>query len=112
MLNESSTSAGSSAQASVGLTAFQVAVVQAKAFEKTLEEATNRREQEISALAKKAAEQRQKVRENLAEQRGGVDVVVESSNNAGQSIVGDNAKATSQPAPEQSSKSHEVDIKV
>ena len=42
MLIGNANSAASTAQANVGLTAFQIAVVQAKVFEKTLEEVSDR----------------------------------------------------------------------
>ena len=77
MLNEVSHNAASAVPTNVGLTAFQVAVVQAKVFEKTLEQVSEKREQETRAIEQKAAEQRQRVRERLAALRGGVDVVVD-----------------------------------
>jgi len=77
MLNDSSTSAVSAAPTNVGLTAFQVAVVQAKVFKKTLAEVSDRADETARALERKADEQRKQVRERLAAQRGGVDVVVD-----------------------------------
>lgn len=82
MLNESSIIARPPAQANVGLTAYQVAAVQAKVFEKTLSDVTHRQEQALDEQARKSEEQRQKVREQIAEARGGVDVVVERSETA------------------------------
>jgi len=107
MLNESSGIAVSTAQATVGLTAFQVAVVQAKVFVKTLEEATDRKEQEARAQAQKSAEQRQKIRESLAKKRGGVDIVVDNSESAASATA-----KTSEPAPEQKAKGKEVNIEI
>lgn len=78
MLNDSSTSAVT-APTNVGLTAFQVAVVQAKVFKKTLAEVSDRADDTAKALERKAEEQRQAVRERLAKQRGGVDIVVDGS---------------------------------
>ena len=79
MLIESSISAVSAAPANVGLTAFQVAVVQAKVFKKTLAEVSDRADATARVIERKADEQRQAVRERLAKQRGGVDVVVDGS---------------------------------
>jgi hypothetical protein len=79
MLNESSTSAVLAAPTNVGLTAFQVAVVQAKVFKKTLAEVSDRADDTAKVLERKAEEQRQTVRERLAQQRGGVDIVVDGS---------------------------------
>jgi len=79
MLNDSSTSAVAAAPTNVGLTAFQVAVVQAKVFKKTLAEVTDRAEDTARTLERKAEEQRQQVRERLAQQRGGIDIVVDDS---------------------------------
>ena len=81
MLNDSSISAVS-APANVGLTAFQVAVVQAKVFKKTLAEVSDRADATARVIERKADEQRQAVRERLAKQRGGVDVVVDDSSPA------------------------------
>lgn len=104
MLNESSTSAVPTALANVGLTAFQVAVVQAKVFEKTLEDVSIRQKEEAEARERKAEEQRQRVRKRLAEQRGGVDLVVDGSkaSDAGES----------KPAADPNPKGREVDIEV
>ena len=82
MLNVSSTTTPLPVQANVGLTAYQVAAVQAKVFEKTLSDVTRRQEEVVDEQARKSEAQRQKVREQLAEARGGFDVVVESSENA------------------------------
>ncbi len=79
MLSDSSNSAVSAAPTNVGLTAFQVAVVQAKVFKKTLAEVSDRADQTAEALERKAEEQRQAVRERLAKQRGGVDIVVDGT---------------------------------
>ena len=79
MLNESSIFTRPPVQANVGLTAYQVAAVQAKVFEKTLSDVTRRQEQTLEEQARKSEEQRQKVREQIAEARGGVDFVVERS---------------------------------
>lgn len=76
MLNDSSTSAVT-APTNVGLTAFQVAVVQAKVFKKTLAEVSDRADDTAKVLERKAEEQRQAVRERLAKQRGGIDIVVD-----------------------------------
>ena len=103
MLSKIATSAVSRAPADAGLTAFRVAVEQAKVFEKTLEEVSDRQEKETEFLVRKAEEQRQKVRENLAQVRGGLDIVVENDNSQ-----------SSQAAPEAepASKGQEVDIEV
>jgi len=53
-----------------------------KVFEETLEDVTRRQEQVVDEQARKSEAQRQKVREQIAEARGGVDVVVERSENA------------------------------
>ncbi len=82
MLHESSISAGSPARANISLTAFQVAVAQVKVFEKTLEDVADRQAQVTDEQAQKSEAQRQKVRQLIAEARGGVDVVVERSENA------------------------------
>lgn len=105
MLNESSTSAVPTALANVGLTAFQVAVVQAKVFKQTLEDVSTRQKVEAEARERKAEEQRQRVRESLAKLRGGVDVVVDGSK-AGD--VGETEKPAADPNP----KGREVDIEV
>ncbi len=82
MLIDNSISAGSPARANVGLTAFQVAVAQVKVFEKTLEDVADRQERVADQQAQKSEAQRQKARQLIAEARGGVDVVVERSENA------------------------------
>jgi 3-hydroxyacyl-CoA dehydrogenase len=79
MLGQGSQIAASAAPANVGLTAFQVAVVQAKVFEKTLEEVSDRAEKTAETLEQKAKAEQQRAREQLAKQRGGVDVVVDGS---------------------------------
>ncbi len=103
MLSRINTVPVSRAPVDAGLTAFRVAVAQAKVFEKTIEEVNNRQVEQTEELVRKAEEQRQKVRENLAQVRGGLDIVVENDNST-----------TSQPAPEAepASKGQEVDIKV
>jgi len=80
MLSELATSSLSRGPADAGLTAFRVAVAQAKAFEKTIEEVSKRNEQDNESLARDAEEQRKRVRENLAQSRGGLDIVVENDN--------------------------------
>lgn len=82
MLNDSSITARPPFQVNVGLTAYQVAAVQAKVFVKTLSDVTQRQEQVVDEQARKSEAQRQKVRQQIAEARGGVDVVVERSENA------------------------------
>lgn len=89
MLNDNSTSAVSAAPMNVGLTAFQVAVVQAKVFKKTLAEVSDRADETARTLEHKAEEQRQKVRERLAIQRGGIDIVVDGSEPAKQDVKQD-----------------------
>jgi hypothetical protein len=82
MLIGNSNSAASTAQANVGLTAFQIAVVQAKVFKKTLEEVTDRADQTARELERQAVEEQKRVRERLAKERGGVDVVVDGTDSA------------------------------
>ncbi|MCH7937041.1 MAG: hypothetical protein IH994_08120 [Proteobacteria bacterium] len=82
MLNASPISIGLLVRANVGLTAFRVAAVQAKVFEKTLEEVTDRQEQVVNEQARKSKALRQKVSQQAAEAQGGVDVVVERSESA------------------------------
>ena len=101
MLIEGATSAVQAAPTNVGLTAFQVAVVQAKAFEKQLIEVGKSREQEASAQ-----EKRQKAHEEDAEGRGGVDIVVGASEEPG---GGDPAVAEQADA---SPKGREVNIEI
>ena len=101
MLIEGSTSAVQSAPANVGLTAFQVAVVQAKVFEKQLIEVGKSREQEASAQ-----EERQKAREEEVEGRGGVDVVVGASEEPGGGGPAVAEQADASP------KGREVDIEI
>ncbi len=72
MLNDSSITARPPVQANVGLTAYQVAAVQAKVFVKTLSDVTQRQEQVVDEQARKSEAQRQKVRQQVAESRGGV----------------------------------------
>ena len=79
MLIGNANSAASTAQANVGLTAFQIAVVQAKVFEKTLEEVSDRADQTAKELERKAVEEQKRVRERLAQARGGVDIVVDGA---------------------------------
>jgi len=105
MLNESSTSAVQSALANVGLTAFQVAVVQAKVFKQTLEEVSTRQKEQVDAQERTTEEQRQRVRESLATLRNGVDVVVGGSED--DSDTGDN-----QPVANPNPQGREVDIEV
>ena len=82
MLHESSISPGPRVQANAGLTAFHVAVAQVKVFEKTIAEVADRQEQVVDAQARKGEELRQKIRQQVAEARGGADVLVEGSENA------------------------------
>ena len=82
MLHSGSISSGSPVQANVGLTAFQVAVAQVKVFERTLKDVADRQERVADEQAEKSEAQRQKVRQQIAEARGGVDVVVERPENA------------------------------
>ena len=56
----------------VGLTAFQIAVVQQKAFEETLERVSEKQSQVSEDIERRAEE----AREARARERGGVDVVV------------------------------------
>ncbi len=109
MLNENTTSAILAARANVGLTAFRVAVVQAKAFEKQLEEVNDRKAEEFRAEKtrveeKNAAEQSQESRGAQAEERGGVDIVVDESSQSGANQLANEVDS--------SSKGQEVDIEV
>ncbi|MDA0305571.1 MAG: hypothetical protein O3B76_04700 [Proteobacteria bacterium] len=97
MLSELATSSLSRGPADAGLTAFRVAVAQAKVFEKTIEEVNKRQEQDNESLARDSEEQRQRVRENLAQARGGLDVVVGNDNAQ--------SASSSQPAVEAASAS-------
>ena len=109
MLNENTTSVALAARANVGLTAFRVAVVQAKAFEKQLEEVNDRQAEEFKAEKaraeeKSATEESQKLRQAQAEERGGVDIVVDESGQSGANQLADEVVS--------SSKGQEVDIEV
>lgn len=95
MLNDGSASAVSAAPTNVGLTAFQVAVVQAKVFKKTLAEVNDRADDTAKALERKAELQRQQVRERLAKQRGGVDIVVDGTEPAKKKDVKQDVNAQS-----------------
>lgn len=109
MLNENTTSDVLTARANVGLTAFRVAVVQAKAFEKQLEEVNDRQAEEARAdkaraEEKSAAEKSQVLRQAQAEERGGVDIVVDESGQSGANQLANEVVS--------SSKGQEVDIEV
>ncbi len=104
MLHESSISAGTPVSANVGLTAFQVAVAQGKVFVKTLSDVTQRQEQVVEEQARKSEAQRQKVRQLIAEARGGVDVVVERSENA--------PAKNPEPVTDVNAQSNKVDLEV
>jgi len=109
MLDKSATSAVQTAQANVGLTAFRVAVVQAKLFEEKLEGFKDRKAEEVKTEKAKAEERKdteesQKAREAQAEERGGVDIVVDESPQSGANQMAEEVAS--------SSKGQEVDIKV
>jgi len=101
MLDDRSTTAVLTAPANAGLTAFQVAVVQQKVFEKTLQEVSEKQELAAEVQARKSEAQRQRIRERIADLRGGVDVVVDDS-------PSEKASGASEDSPS----SREVDIKV
>ena len=109
MLIENTTSAILAARANVGLTAFRVAVVQAKAFEKQLEEVNDRKAEEaraekVKAEEKNTADHSQESRGAQAEERGGVDIVVDESSQSGANQLANEVGS--------SSKGQEVDIEV
>lgn len=109
MLNENTTSAILAARANVGLTAFRVAVVQARAFEEQLKEVNDHKAEEVRAEKaraeeKNAAEQSQESRGAQAEERGGIDIVVDESRQSGASQLANEVNT--------SSKGQEVDIEV
>ena len=104
MLIESSITARLPVHANVGLTAYKVAAVQAKVFVKTLSDVTNRQEQVVDEQARQSEAQRQKIRQQVAESRDGVDVVVESSEN----VPAENPTSVRNAAPQ----GNKVDLQI
>ena len=112
MLNDRNNSAVSTALANVGLTAFQIAVVQAKVFKKTLEDVGNRADQTAKELERKAEERDKELRARLADQRGGVDIVVDGSKSDKSSSSKTNTANTDKSTNASAQKNGGVDITV
>ena len=106
MLIDKPLPAAEAAPTNAGLTAFQVAVVQRKVLEKTLQDVNARKEAEGKEQQARAEEQRERQRaiEQVAKERGGVDVVVKRSDRG--------AEVETKPPPDVGTSGTKVDIKV
>ena len=102
MLIDKSLPAAQAAPANVGLTAYQVAVVQAKVLQETLKDVSARQAENTKEQQARAEERRE--RQRAAEERGGVDIVVGGSDRS--------TEGNSKPLPDAGSLGGKADIEV